>query len=175
VADFVGMKKEQLFLAAKIRTWRIAGWCWHKMFRLSPFVLTHLPHTVNGPKGANPGWRITCSSLRGRYMGSVIVVPGDFEQKAYQYSIAYSLFVHPFYRELGVAIRLMIYAEELCSNKGFSELFLVVKPQNQEAISLYRKLGYYESASSAFNEFYQMEMKLYKVHVLGFNKIIKKG
>lgn len=50
--------------------------------------------------------------------------------------------VHPDYRGQGVGYRLMIACEQLAAVKGATRMTLEVRPSNEVAQRLYRKLGY---------------------------------
>ena len=52
------------------------------------------------------------------------------------------LYVLAPYRRQGVAKKMIEYAENLARQKNVRELFILVNPENREAIALYHHLGY---------------------------------
>jgi [ribosomal protein S18]-alanine N-acetyltransferase len=53
-----------------------------------------------------------------------------------------NLAVHPSFRRMGLASQLMETLIETCRKRGVMDYFLEVRISNEEAIALYRKLGF---------------------------------
>jgi len=94
----------------------------------------------------------------GQYFVSELFAPGRFHRLlvdpagglvAYLFSAWQYLDLHilkiatlPHYRRSGLARRLMVMAEYHVSETGGDSLTLEVRPNNEEAIAMYRSLGY---------------------------------
>ena len=69
----------------------------------------------------------------------------------------YSLVVKPLYRGMGVGEELTIKVIQEAKEEGAEELLLLVREDNQRAISLYRKLGFEIVALPALEEMLEKE------------------
>ncbi len=63
----------------------------------------------------------------------------------YDESHVIDIAVHPDYRRQGLGEELMKFLIEKSSSGGAKKIFLEVRPSNQPAISLYKKMGFIES------------------------------
>jgi ribosomal protein S18 acetylase RimI-like enzyme len=63
------------------------------------------------------------------------------------------LYVEPEYRRRGIGRALVVYAEGLAVLAGATELFILTGADNQEALSLYRALGYEDYDLALHKEF----------------------
>ncbi|MBX5482118.1 MAG: GNAT family N-acetyltransferase [Myxococcaceae bacterium] len=72
----------------------------------------------------------------------------DFARKADEgIAVIWAVRVHPMLRRQGLALRLMIAAEEAIARRGVGLAELGVEPHNHPARSLYRRLGYREAGA----------------------------
>jgi GNAT superfamily N-acetyltransferase len=69
------------------------------------------------------------------------------------YSIE-KVFVHPNYRNLGIATRLLNFAVHIAKKKGARKISLIVYPSRTTAINLYKKLGFEEIGSCILGQGY---------------------
>jgi len=99
-------------------------------------------------------------SVFGKSIGQVWISDSAFCSDTNLYALMFSLFVHPFFRRHGIASLLIQKAIEKAVENGKSELFLMCRSSNVNAIALYRKMGFKDCRHSDFAESYISEMNL---------------
>jgi len=94
-------------------------------------------------------------------VGKVQVANGRFENDDYTYGVIHSLWVHLFFRRLGMGKMLMLEIMREAKAQGKREIFLACEERNRGALKFYSRLGFQNMDKSELAGLYDNEIALY--------------
>lgn len=94
-------------------------------------------------------------------VGKVQIANGRFENDECMYGVIHSLWVHLFFRRLGMGKMLMLEIMREANAQGKREIFLACEERNRGALKFYSRLGFLPMEKSILAGLYDNELALY--------------
>ncbi len=108
-------------------------------------------------------------------VGKVQIANGRFETDMCRYGVIHSLWVHLFFRRLGMGKMLMLEIMREAKYQGKREVFLACEERNRGALKFYARLGFQTMDKSTLAGLYDNEIALYwPQNVIGLFLVLDK-